>query len=302
VYVAGDAVNNASNYSATLWQNGVPAYLTSGVTKAAAKGVYVSGTDVYVAGYEHIGSYDVARIWKNGVATSLSAGTSNAQANAVFISGTDVYVAGYEFISGSSVARVWKNGVATSLPSGTAGVANGIFVSGSNVYVAGSAKGVGTAGANAVVTLWANGGPIYYSDGAFNKEARSVFILGTDVYLAGGDLSSGNGFTLKNGVSLQNFYRPVNSVFVSGTDVYSATAFQNGFQAFPAVYKNSSVSLLQNLAEGAAYAVYVFGTDVYAAGYELTTPNVPRLWKNAVGTTLPSTYNNGHAYSIFITP
>ncbi|HMW94126.1 MAG TPA: hypothetical protein PKE67_04455 [Chitinophagales bacterium] len=71
--------------------------------------------DVYVVGYENIGTKDVARIWKNGVTTSLTDGINGADANSVFVQGNDVYVAGYESNGAKYVAKIWKNGVATVL-------------------------------------------------------------------------------------------------------------------------------------------------------------------------------------------
>ena len=48
-------------------------------------GLYVFGSDVYVSGYEIIGTNGVAKLWKNGVATSLTNGTNDAYASAVFV-------------------------------------------------------------------------------------------------------------------------------------------------------------------------------------------------------------------------
>ncbi|MEJ7675202.1 MAG: hypothetical protein WKF59_21480 [Chitinophagaceae bacterium] len=66
-----------SKYVAKVWKNGVATSLTNGSADEFASSVYVSGTDVYVAGYESDVSgfgIDVAKVWKNGVATSLTNG------------------------------------------------------------------------------------------------------------------------------------------------------------------------------------------------------------------------------------
>jgi hypothetical protein len=47
--------------------------------------VYVSGTDVYVAGDEYSGTKSVAKFWKNGVATSLTNGSNDAFAYSIFV-------------------------------------------------------------------------------------------------------------------------------------------------------------------------------------------------------------------------
>src|SRR5690606_21748165 len=99
--------------------------------------VYVSGSDVYVAGYVNNGTKRVATLWKNGVAQDLAEATEGmifVSANSVYVSGNDVYVAGYV----GHIATLWKNGVAEDLSNRTTNSqANSVYVSGSDVYVAG---------------------------------------------------------------------------------------------------------------------------------------------------------------------
>ena len=263
VYVVG-SLSNSTYDIATIWKNGVPTSLTNGTANAAAKSVFVSGTDVYVAGWEHIGSFNIARIWKNGLGTSLSALNTNGIANSVFVLGTDVYVAGYEIIGGYDVARVWKNGVGTSLPSGIQGFTFSIYVSGTDVYVTGYSGGVGSGGGLSVATLWKNGIPTYYTDGTYNAYAKSVYVSGTDVYVTG----QGSGARMwKNGVpvNLTNGY-DANSVLVSGTDVYVAGSYNSGISFAASVWKNGVVTVLPHINFGNAYSVFVSGADVYVAG------------------------------------
>jgi hypothetical protein len=82
---------------------------------AVAYGLSISGANVYVAGSEFNGTYEVAKVWKNGTPISLSDGTRYAYATAIGLSGADVYLAGYD----GNTAKVWKNGVSTSLTDGT---------------------------------------------------------------------------------------------------------------------------------------------------------------------------------------
>ncbi|MBL0184025.1 MAG: hypothetical protein IPP96_17775 [Chitinophagaceae bacterium] len=100
------------NFVAKIWKNGSGTSLTTG--KAVARSVFVSGTDVYVAGYEYNGTHQVATVWKNGVTIPLSNGTSDMFANSVFVYGTDVYVAGREEVGPVYFAKIWKNGVLTT--------------------------------------------------------------------------------------------------------------------------------------------------------------------------------------------
>ena len=58
--------------------------LTNGIEYASADGVFVFGTDVYVAGSES-GFSGGARLWKNGVSVSLPASANGGYANSVFV-------------------------------------------------------------------------------------------------------------------------------------------------------------------------------------------------------------------------
>jgi len=123
---------------ARLWKNGEKETLTDESSNSCANSVFVSGKDVYVAGYSRylIGNSDVpvAKLWKNGKAQKLTNGTKNAEAFSVCVSGNDVYVAGYvkvieELEPGSGglpysigyfKATLWKNGKKLDLKVGKA--------------------------------------------------------------------------------------------------------------------------------------------------------------------------------------
>ena len=108
-----------NTYVPKIWKNGQGTFLTSGTNDGEAFSVFVSGSDVYVAGSEQIGSTSYARLWKNGVMSTLSAGI-NASAQSVSVLGTDVYVAGYEYgTTNRPIAVYWKNGSKTQLTNGT---------------------------------------------------------------------------------------------------------------------------------------------------------------------------------------
>jgi len=174
VYIAGDNTTNAPNYIPMLWKNGVATTLPYTVNlDADAESVFVSGTDVYVAGEYHVGTNEIPVIWKNGVATALST-PSDGIAESVFVSGTDVYVAGQAYNGTQWVAAFWKNGVETFLPmSGINSEAHAVYVSGTDVYVVGYESDLVTF-QDAV--LWKNGVRTLLSNGF---EARSVFVSGT---------------------------------------------------------------------------------------------------------------------------
>jgi hypothetical protein len=102
VYLAG-----MQDGKAAYWKNNQVFLLAAGEGRASS--VYVSGTDVYVAG--EVGGYgkSLARYWKNGQEVVLSGVSEAMIANSVFVMGDDVYVAGFEygtFFQGG----YWKNG------------------------------------------------------------------------------------------------------------------------------------------------------------------------------------------------
>ena len=181
VYVAG---NNRSE--PTLWKDYVAQSLPN---DGGANSVFVSGNDVYVAGYVPAGSYTRATLWLNGIPQYLTDGTGYAQANSVFVSGNDVYVAGYVPAGSYTRATLWVNRVPQYLLSdGTASTtANSVFVSGNDVYVAGYAAGSYTRAA-----LWVNGIPQYLTGLIGYPQANSVFVSGNDVYMAGYERWSSN--------------------------------------------------------------------------------------------------------------
>ncbi len=160
--------------------------------KNSAESVYVSGKDVYVAGYRSSGSKYVAMVSKNGVATTLTDGSNDAYAQSVYVAGTDVYVAGYEVIGSKKVAKIWKNGTATSLTNGSAdGMARSVYVSAGDVYVVGNE--------NNVAKIWKNGVATAFTDGTTNADAYSICVSGKDVYVAG--VSNSKATVWKNGVA-----------------------------------------------------------------------------------------------------
>jgi Carboxypeptidase regulatory-like domain len=265
VYVAGSLGN-----AAVLWKNGLATYLTNGSSPAAANSVFISGTDVYVAGYEHSTWGDIAKVWKNGVATNLGGGlypngsSYDAHANSVFVSGTDVYVAGQAF----NAAIIWKNGVVTTLAGGTLqnyAQAFSVFVSGTDAYVAGDEEVPFPN--NLAAKVWKNSvATNLTSNGITTANANSVFVSGTDVYVAGSEQIQGSSIAKlwKNGVAttLSNVSSDANSVFVSSTDVYVAGVLGGA----AVVWKNGVATYLANGTD--AYSVFVYGTDVFIAGYQ----------------------------------
>ena len=321
VYVAGNARHFNNIQVAALWKNGVIQYLSEQFS--TARSVFVSGSDVYVAGFG---------LLKNGVQQNLTT-DYDWSARSVFVSGSDVYVAGTEFWvspygSGSiSNAVSWKNGELqyrlTDVQNlGANFHANSVFVSGSDVYVAGV---VGNSGA----TLWKNGVEQNLSqtnndNDDYYSSANSVFVAGDDVYVAGYESWSDNygyyynaAILWKNGVAQSlsqtnhddyDYYSSsANSVFVSGSDVYVAGGEYlhnedgEGIR-FVTLWKNGVTQHLSDeINYGEANSVFVLGDDVYVGGVgTVANGNIGGiLWINGVAQNLS---NAGEVYSVFVVP
>jgi hypothetical protein len=180
VYVAGGGNEYysgvPSSYQfAQYWDQGVATNLDDNLVDSSGSdiiglpnttGIYVSGTDVYLAGTVGGSFPTFAVVWKNGVASILGNGT----ANSIFVSGSDVYVAGASLINTNYEASYWVNGQPTVLSTTPNTLARSIFVSGSDIYVA------GTDIVNGVVyaTYWKNGVATHLSPGAGGASAIYV--------------------------------------------------------------------------------------------------------------------------------
>ena len=275
VYIAGWGKNVNGKTVARIWNNNLLQNLSDGQDDAGAYSVAVSGSDVYVAGYDGI----KAILWKNSVKQNLG----NGIANSVFVSGSDVYVAGRKDTS----AILWKNGAAQILGTGTA---NSVFVSGSDVYVAGLVFDSIVGGASySTCTVWKNGVPQTLQDDYESSFPISVFVSGNDIYVAGTSyfmFSFGLPTFWKNGAS--QFLGPregwANSVFVSGSDVYVAgIMLGSGNDAARAtIWKNGeAINQTNGQNDAIAYSVFISGNSVYATGGKYNnSSNESSLWIN----------------------
>lgn len=313
VYVAGKFGNDA-----IIWKNGLLQYLVKDPYSATtdvtiANSVYISGSDVYVAGQsydpyangQYSNSYS-AIFWKNEVVQGLSGNI----ANSVFVSGGDVYVAGVS--NSSNIATLWKNGNPQSFYGSNAGeMANSVYVSDNDVYVVCS---VPSYPEQSIAGLWKNGNRIlllsdYRIGGTalyWGTFAYSVFVSGSDVYVAGGceymDTKDNNyheaAILWKNNIEQSLTDGSSNalaySVYVNGSDVY--VAGNNGNYA--ALWKNGVAQYLTNGTNLAkATSVFVSNDNVYVAGYD---GNRAVLWKNNVAQYLSDGTTKAVANSVFV--
>ncbi len=292
-------VNTTGSYTGTA----LP--FTAGV-QAEANAIFVSGTDVYVAGKVN----QRATVWKNGVATYLTPIPTapifyQGEAYSVFVVGTDVYVVG----AYANAATIWKNGVVTTLSSGAllGSIARAVFVSGTDVYAAGYVTQTINFNVVYVATSWKNGIATSLTNGPAVADANSIFVSGNDVYVVG---KEGNSAKLwKNGVAstLSSASNAVaNSVVVSGTDVYIAGTEDDGTSpnSYAKLWKNGNGSFLTTSGyHNRAWSVYVVGADVYVAGSKSTVLGAYTMavvWRNGFETQLSSGNTDASAFSIFV--
>ncbi len=260
VYIAGNTIAGPQ-----IWKNGTPTLLPG--TSAIAKDLYVSGADVYVAGYRTVGGISIAQYWKNGTVIDLSNGIRNASATGIFVSGSDVYVSGYEYNGFEYIAKYWKNGVAVPLSNAVNNAyAKDIFVKGNDIYVAGDEE----SGTGSVAKYWKNGVEtiLPHTLQSTGNYTNSIFVEGNTVYVTGYcyDGTQNLGVSWKNGISELEVLL-VNSVCVSGGHVYMAASQDNGTDWEAKYLKNGTpIDLSDGTEDAWANTVFVHGNDVYTVG------------------------------------
>ena len=335
VYVAGYGHNEQSmNFEsfAIVWKNGVAHLLTNKIysasgNSASASSVFVSGNDVYVAGYEeNAQGIRIAKLWKNGVAQNLTDGKRSASATSIYVSGNDVYVTIHEYWHwsvGYGVDKLLKNSVIQNITNETQRASfNSVFVSGKNVYVAGFED---NAQGKTVAKVWKDGVSEILPNEASYAYASSVYVSDNDVYVAGTaylddyDEYYGESYSLaklwKNGIA-QNFiyenrWSYASSVFVSGNDVYVAgsASDEGSYDSVAKLWKNGvaqNLTTIKSWLENTT-SVFVSGSDVYMVGYENTWADeiygayaVPKFWKNGIAQYLPIDAQYARANSVFV--
>lgn len=341
VYAAGWVLGGPDGAPtvAAYWKNATLTVLgdtTSNIDNfgSMARGIAVSGSDVYVSGVVYSSNYGYAVVWKNGVPIKLSPDSTASEATRIAVKGSDVYVLGFihDILSQSNMGIqynsnpiYWKNGIPTTIPNATA--VNSIFLNGNDVYIGGAVKSayVYSSGVHAGLhgtkaAYWKNNAPLdslnsAQSSSSYNSsQITAITANSTGVYAAGtsdfypleywtndlpGELS---------GATPNSF---PTDVAANGTDVYiSGIIYANGYNH--AVYwKNNQQTVLQTdlpstQSGSAANDIALYGTDVYIAGEaHLNTNNAAEgayLWKNGIYTKLPGGSKGAMASSIAIVP
>jgi len=178
-----------------------------------------------------------------------------------------------------------------------------------DIYVAGTETSTSIQ-QEAQATIWKNGVPIRLTDGTKEAVAYSVFVLGTDVYVAGFENNQFNRAAAKywkNGVAVNlsntGFSTFATHITVSGNDVY-VSGYGSGFSYDKALlWKNGVLTELTNGAyEARAEEVFISGTDVYVAGWEYNENfvRVAKYWKNGNEVVLTNGTADASALSIVV--
>jgi IPT/TIG domain len=283
VYLSGWGINGYG-----YWKDGVFNSLPNCVS---TRSIFVSGTDIYVAGADNTGG---PAYWKNGTLNSLpmSPTHNGGEAQAVIVSGSDVYVAGFDLINGAlSKPKCWKNGVALpdpTLSSGdTLGGLYGVSVSGTDVYVAGFE---GPYSGNEIATYWKNGTPVTLTDGSSVAIGTGCYNSGSDIYVSGYIEGITQAYYWKNGTPL-----PMNTPVITGTtfgrSVYVSSTgdvyVSGDYKGLAKYWKNGTMvdltsTVPANGVSETGFTITGNGNDIYIGG--VYSGQGSGFWKNGVYT------------------
>jgi hypothetical protein len=304
VYVLGvekDGTNSVTKYK--YWKNGAEVTLPT-TRRSYLRSIYVSGDDVYVAGYQVADNGNgIVTYWKNGSPVYVTDGSYDAIAFAITVSGNDVYIAGtegkFENDGYYIFPTYWKNGKPVHLTSGSQdGGAFDITVLDNDVYVAGAESN----GFGYFATYWKNGNPVILSDPFDAVVANSIAVANGTVYVAGTQyLSDGHtiGKLWKNGedVHLTDILNSsADYVAVSNNDVYVCTS---GDQ-IAKYYKNGALVTLDSPGSFAS-AIAVNNENVYVAGSKSNgIHDIATYWKNGNPVSLSDGTKDNYAVDIFL--
>ena len=192
--------------------------------------------------------------WKNGARTDLQGGTDDLEVGAIFVDDGDVYVAGTRIVDegpfGTPIACYWKNGARTDLTTSEMdAMAYGIGVNNGDVYVTGWRIQNHTT----LACYWKNGEINNLHGTAYFGEGRDIAFKGNNVYISG-------------------------HVDKTSTDSWNACYWRNG----------NRIDMARNTSTGGhvigseAFGIFIDGSDIYLAGYNLIVNlnSVAVKWRN----------------------
>ncbi|WP_298903824.1 hypothetical protein [uncultured Psychroserpens sp.] len=313
VYVVGSNANESDTGDseldrALLWVDEELTVLTNGQTNAEAFSVFVSGDDVYVAGYEELGNgISIAKYWKNGVSVNLSDGTRDAIAYDILVDGEDVYVVGEEdseIPGGRNIATYWVNGMPTLLTDGTEfAAARALALYEGEIHIVGKE--------GSIAKYWVNGTSISLTDGTDSAFANDISIDQGEVYIAlrenreinNDDIQvasywNNNQITvLENNTSFAGAF----GILADNDNLYVSGSSQAvGDSLILRFWLNGEI--ISDTIVGEISSIVKHGDDIYYAGFTgISLSSKATYWKNDAMVILPSDdFNYVRAYAIFV--
>lgn len=265
VYVSGSETSSGFTFPC-LWKNGVKNVLPAPSPQPTTTGIAISGADVYTAGDYIVNGKHQAVYWKNQTFIELTNGLKSSSSSGIAVSGNNVYVIGTtQAVNNISfISKIWINGQPKIISNLDSRVSS-IFIKDNDVYITGKEKnssGIFEAKYwiyNTLVDTFTKI-DLLTSASSTNVEAYSLFLNGTDVYVAGAerDANTWSAFYWKNG----------QKIVLSDL---TANAFLTG--------------------------INIDGNDIYAFGND---SNKIKVWKNGVAKNYSDGTNLAFTYSIFI--
>jgi hypothetical protein len=278
VYVVGATQSDGANvgwYIPTYWKNGVPVQLDDPTVgySTYARSIAVSGSTVYVAGYNaqysgapfYNGRFR-AYYWKADGNTvkrfPLYDSATSTDAFSIALSGNDVFVAGS--LAKDNFYRwgsLWKNDFSNAVPltdGPTYSQLTAVAVDGSDVYVAGYG-GCPDFGCPKTARLWKNNmsNVVSLTSGTTVAETSAMTIVNGIVYVCGCEKNT-------SGKNVAKYWK------ITGNTV-------------------TSFALTDGTYDAKANSIAVVGDDVFIAGNERNSGNITvgKYWRVYNGLSLP---------------
>jgi len=249
---------------ATSSQYGTPIFITCG---------FMDGSVPYFGGRNTSNAVDIQpSFWKNGDVTQLA---DSGSVEAIYVLRGDVYSSGYIIRNKAKVPVFWKNTTMVELQSAIQATTKKIYVFGSDVYVAGFDNGE--------AVYWKNGSkvglglPLQITDMAV--ASGDVHIVGYTLnnlafHWQGGNVTN---LPLSSGATTGK----ANSIFIDGSDIYIAGEASNGSTSTAIYWKNGATTVLSDGTR--AVSITKSDADIYVLGYAINQSSpfaVPVYWKN----------------------